>query len=202
MLLTKILLASKATSSYCKNKYKTKAKKLCQFEYNIDDLAPGHTVLLPQRHRYSHEYHKRQPRYNAGVGVRMNPKVYTLYSRHQGALSIRRSVVNDSYKWVEMDYDIHKVHCTNFMQNRNKEQGTFLEYHPSNDNVRQEYHAMRHMRATEGDASAMRPKYIHKWHQSLQHEPHALERFQDPNMLHRCPEKLNGPLVKPQYAWE
>ena len=202
MLNSKILLASKATSSYCKNKYKTKPKKLCQFEYNVDDLAPGDATLLPQRHRYSHEYYKRQPLFQAGVGVHMHPKTYTLKSKNRGVMSIRRSVVNDTYKWVEMDHDIHKVHCTNFMKEHYKARNAAMQYNPTNNNVRQEYHVMRHLRRTAGDAEAMAPRFIHTWHQSVLREPHALERFQDPNMLHKCPEKLNGPVIRPQYVWD
>mmetsp|Transcript_29082 Transcript_29082/g.44988 ORF Transcript_29082/g.44988 Transcript_29082/m.44988 type:complete len:201 (-) Transcript_29082:113-715(-) len=200
MFSTKILIASKATSSYCKNAYKDGKRKLVQFQY--DDLAPSGTILLPQRHRYDHRYYKRLPRYNAGVGVKMSRKYLTLRSRHCGVMSIRRSVVNDSYKWVEMDYDIHKVYCTNFMHNYYRNRNQFLHYHPDNRDVRQEYHIMRWMNADRPYDAFTEPECITRWHQNIQRDPHPLELYQDPNILSKCPENSSGPIVRREFAWD
>ncbi|KNH04779.1 GTP-binding protein [Perkinsela sp. CCAP 1560/4] len=202
MYFTKLLLASKATSSYCKNAYKSAKRRLVQFQYNVNDLAPGSSVLLPQRFRYDHRYFQRQPTYQAGEGVRMNRKTYTLKSKHRGVMTIRRSVVNDSYKWVEMDYDIHKAYCTKFMRKHYQDKNEFLHYHPENDNVRQEYHIMRWMNTNVPYKEITDPKYIYRWHEQIQQKPHPLERFQDPNMLAKCPEKLNGPVIRRRYVWD
>ena len=42
----------------------------------------------------------------------------------------------------------------------------------------------------------------HAWLYEIQRPLGLTERYQDPNVLQRCPEKVTGPVIRPRYRWD
>eukprot|EP00759_Apiculatamorpha_spiralis_P057503 PhF_6_TR8680/c0_g1_i1/m.13590 len=188
---TQVFHASKATSSYCKNRYYKVYKVLSQFQYDLNTPVRGKTLLTHQRNRFDHLYFVRDPLYKAGNGVHMDPKTYSLTSKHDGIMTLKKSVVRPNYyHWVEVDPDIQKHRQANYMRSYHKQSGAYNALNTDNTHVQQEIHILKH-----GG-----PK---RWYQEVQRVMPLTEMYQDPNLLNKCPEVMvNRPLIKPKYVWE
>jgi ribosomal protein L27 len=83
---------------------------LFHFEPN-GGLVKGGMAIKDQKWRYSKAY-DREPEYHAGRNVSMNQRKYTLYSKTDGVMTIRKSRSNPAWKWIDIEPDIAKVKHT------------------------------------------------------------------------------------------
>ncbi|KAG5509601.1 hypothetical protein JKF63_06306 [Porcisia hertigi] len=167
--MTTRLHASKVTAGNAKNQAGSPRQKA-----KIFHVIPGTPVtpvekLKEQRRRFGQDRYSRQPEYRPGRNVRMDPNSFTLYATTKGVMSIRTSRINPSYKWLDVEPDIQKVHRSRCMRRALQARGKVSMMVTDNAHYRGELD-----RVTEP-----------QWRERVMGALKTTERFQDPNCFVR-----------------
>eukprot|EP00796_Vickermania_ingenoplastis_P004246 gene4246-3069_t len=162
-------LASKVTAGNARNQAGSPRQKAKLFH-----VIPGTPVtpaekLKEQRRRYGQDRFSRRPEYLPGRNVRMDPNTFTLYATVKGVVSIRKSRINPSCKWLDVEPDIQKVRHTNEMRALLGQRGAASQMVPQNPAYREEWDEFQEPR----------------WRERVMRKVPATERFQDPNLFSR-----------------
>jgi len=104
------VLASKSSSGVCRNQVGHKLRRRnVGFKFLKDRPVPGgHVVLTQKWHWGDDKPWVRQPDYMPGKNVTLN-RTYDLTSTTPGVMSVRRSLMDPTKKWIDVEEDIDKV---------------------------------------------------------------------------------------------
>lgn len=163
--------ASKASGGYTQYQARPSRTKDYGFKVFLNQPAKAKTRLLKQICRYDHQHGVREPEYQPGNNVVMDPKLYDLTSTKDGIPSLRPSKINPSYVWVDVEPDIQKVYRANELRKhfKNKEQLSFMSVEHNRNAYSEEFHDLE-----EPD-----------WRQRVMKSMKLTEQYPDPNLLTR-----------------
>lgn len=177
--------ASKATGTAAANQASSPRRKVVQFQWHLGLPIGRNQLLKTQRCQYDHHHpYVREPAYHAGRYVKMHERKYHLTAVESGVMTIRKSKINSSYKWVDIEPDIQKVFRSAQIR-KALGPNSVTNMTASNSNFVQELQDFEEP----------------QWRERVQHVPTPAERFVDPNLFTKGIKKDIDPIAN-RYSYE